>query len=161
MASFLVIKDATKPLDTSNWIATDSKPPALTKEHKMVLGNYKHLVKTTPEQPVPEEMDIKWAIQESVPWTKVKRKNSNTPPVETKDKEPMQEEEQELSMKKVKVTFAVRVPKDTTNFSPAKLHLEALHEIHKFNGSLIVFDHSGEAKVNFETSMTDMQYKET
>jgi hypothetical protein len=63
-------------------------------------------------------------------------------------------------MKKVKVTFAVRVPKDTTNFSPAKLHLEALHEIHKIDDSLIVFNFSGEVKVNFETSMSDAQYKE-
>jgi hypothetical protein len=158
-----VIKDATKPLDTSNWIATDSKPPAITKEQKTALGNYEHLVKTTPAQPVPEDMDVERAIQESVPWTEVKRKNSNTPPAEAKDDEvkPMQEEEQELSMKKVKVTFAVRVPKDTTNFSPAKLHLKAPHEIHKFDKSLIVFNHFGEAKVNFETPMTDTQYKET
>jgi hypothetical protein len=63
-------------------------------------------------------------------------------------------------MKKVKVTFAARVPKDTTTFSPAKLHLKALHEIHKFDESLLVFDYCGKSKVNFETAMTDTQYKE-
>jgi hypothetical protein len=164
MASFSVIMDATKPLNTSNWIATDSKPLALTKEQKAALGNYEQLTKSNPKvQPVPEDMDVERAIQESVPWTEVKRKISNSQSVDEKLEEvqSMKEEEQELSMKKVKVTFAVRVPKDTSNFSPAKLHIEALHEIHKFDESLIVFNHSGERKVNFETSMTDLQYKET
>jgi hypothetical protein len=161
MASFSVIKDATKPLDTSTWIATDHKTTVLTKEQKTVLGKYEHLVKINTEQPVPEDMDVERAIQESVPWTEVKRKNYISPSAEAlNEAKPMQEGEQELSMKKVKVTFAVRVPKDTTNFSPAKLHIGALHEIHKFDGSLIVFNHSGEAKVNFETSMSDTQYKE-
>jgi hypothetical protein len=116
-------------------------------------------VRKTPLQPVPEDMDVDKAIQESVPWTEVKRKSQNTSAEETKQDEIklMQEDELELTMKKVKVTFAVRVPKDTTNFSPAKLHLEALHEIHKFDESLIVFDYCGKSKVNFETAVTDTQ----
>jgi hypothetical protein len=161
MASFSVINNATKPLDTSNWIANDKKPPALTKEQKDALGNYGHLVNTTPVQPVPEDMDVDKAIQESVPWTEVKHKNSNTQPAEGKKEEvKLTQEDKGLAMKKVKVTFAVRVPKDTTNFSPAKLHLEALHEIHKIDDSLIIFNFSGEVKVNFKTSMSDAQYKE-
>jgi hypothetical protein len=66
-----------------------------------------------------------------------------------------------LHLSYVYCTFAVRVPKDTTNFSPAKLHIEALHEIHKHDESIIVFDYSGKEKVNFEIAMTDTKYKET
>jgi hypothetical protein len=162
MASFSVINVATKPLDTSNWICKDSKPPALTKEQKEKLGNYEQLIKTTPIQPVPEDTDMDAAIQESVPWTEVKRKNqiSATNKTEKQETEPMQLEEKDLTMKKVKVTFAIRVPKDPTTFAPAKLHLEALHEIHKFDESMIVLDHLGKAKVNFESSLSDTQYKD-
>jgi hypothetical protein len=86
-------------------------------------------------------MDVDKAIQESVPWTEVKRKNNNAISSETtKDEiEPNKSDDQELTMKKVKVTFAVRVPKDMKDFSPAKLHIEALHEIHKFDESMIVY----------------------
>jgi hypothetical protein len=51
------------------------------------------------------------------------------------------------------------VPKDTVNFSPAKLHLDALHEMHKFDESLIVFNSEGDKKINIEKPMLD--YKET
>jgi hypothetical protein len=161
MASFSVINDATKPLDTSNWIANDKKPPALTKEQKEAQGNYGQLVKTTPVLPVPEDMDVDKAIQESAPWTEVKRKNQNPTTMDTANVDiKTQPDDLNHTMKKVKVTFAVCVPKDTTDFSPAKLHLEALHEIHKVDESLIVFNFSGKVKVNFETAMTDNQYRE-
>jgi hypothetical protein len=152
MAFFSVITDATKPLDTSNWISTDRKPQALTKEQKAVLGNHKHLVKSTTLQPVPEDMDVDAAIQESVPWTEVKRKNQST----TTEKV---DETENMSMKKVKVTFAIRVPKDISNFAPAKLHIDTLHEMHKFDESMIVFDSAGDKKINIEGPMLD--YKDT
>jgi hypothetical protein len=162
MASFSVITDVTKPLDTSNWFANNTKPPALTRAQKEALGNYENLVKATPAQPVPEDMDVDKAIQESVPWTEVKRKNQNPTTLDTTNMDTNnQSDDLDHTMKKVKVAFAVRVPKDTTDFSPAKLHLEALHEIHKCDESLIVFNFSGKVKVNFETAMTDNQYKET
>jgi hypothetical protein len=152
MASFSVITDVTKPLDTSNWIATDKKPPALTNEQKKALGNYEQLVRKTPLQPVPEDMDVDAAIQESVPWTEVKHKTQSLTIEKTKETD-------DMSMKKVKVTFAIRVPKDTANFSPAKLHLDALHEMHKFDESLIVFNSEGDKKINIKKPMLD--YKET
>jgi hypothetical protein len=116
----------------------------------------------SPGEMVPEDMDVEMAIQESVPWTKVKCKNQTSTSAEEKkdEQKTTKVKEQDLAMKKVKVTLAIRVPKETTNFSLAKLHLEALHEIHKFDESLIVFNHAGNAKINFETAMTDTQYKE-
>jgi hypothetical protein len=63
-------------------------------------------------------------------------------------------------MNKVKVTFAIRVPKDTTSFAPAKMHLDTLHEIHKHDESLMVFNTARDTKINAEEPMSDMKYKE-
>lgn len=85
-------------------------------------------------------------------WTEVKRK---------KDPKSGEAELLELTMKKVKVTITIRVPKDTTNFTPAKIHIDALHEIHKHDESMMVFNHAGDAKINIETALTEAKYKAT
>jgi hypothetical protein len=95
---------------------------------------------------------ISKVLEESTPWTEVNRKKESK--VETS-------EIMESTLKKVKVTFTIRVPKDTTNFSPAKLHVDTLHEMHKYDESMIVFNNQGDTKVNIEANLTEAKYKET
>jgi hypothetical protein len=99
-----------------------------------------------------DDTPIAKVLEESTPWTEVTRKK------EAKVESP---EIVELALKKVKITITIRVPKDTANFSPAKLHVDTLHEIHKFDESLIIFNNDGDKKVNIEANMTDAKYKET
>jgi hypothetical protein len=99
-----------------------------------------------------DDTPIAKVLEESTPWTEVNRKK------EAKVESP---EIVELSLKKVRVTITIRVPKDTANFSPAKLHVDTLHEIHKFDESLIIFNNDGDKKVNIEANLTDAKYKET
>jgi hypothetical protein len=168
MASFSAIKDVSMPIDTSSWLPNRKQTP-LTKEQSAVLANFKAL-ESKQDCKVPVEMDVELdtAIQESMPWKEVRRKKEQTIEIEATNNESKhriidlsEQESRDLEMKKVKVTFAIRVPKDTDGFSPAKLHLDALHEIHKFDESLMVFNHKGDAKINVESPMSDTQYKET
>jgi hypothetical protein len=69
-------------------------------------------------------------------------------------------ETHESTMNKVKVTFAIRVPKDMTNFAPAKMHIDALHEIHKHDKTTMIFNSSGDTKINVKEPMSDTKYKE-
>jgi hypothetical protein len=119
---------------------------------------------------VPVEMDIELdtAIQEFMPWMEVRHRKENINEMEKENYKIKQQSinasEQnspELHMKKVKIPFAIRVPKDTDNFSPAKLHIDALHEIHKFDESLIMFNHEGDTKINFKAPMSESKYKDT
>jgi hypothetical protein len=154
MASLSVIKDATKPLDTSNWISSDRKPPAKATEKEKAQNSHETSEKSANANPVPEDMDVDAAIQESIPWTEVKhqKKNSSneepTPTLET-------------TLKKVKVTINIRAPRDLDQFSPAKLHIDTLHAIHKHDESAIFFNHSGDKKVNIEAGLNQTQYKDT
>jgi hypothetical protein len=63
------------------------------------------------------------------------------------------------TMKKVRVTLTIRSTKDN-EFNPAKLHIDMLHELHKFDESLIVFNTTGDKKVNIESSISAIRYKE-
>jgi hypothetical protein len=153
MASLSVIKDATKPLDTSNWISSDRKPPASKLEQEESIKNHEKGTKSTSAQPVPEDMDVDAAIQESIPWTEVKHQKRLISDGEQPDI-------LESTLKKVKVTINIRVPKDTENFSPAKLHIDTLHAIHKHDESAIFFNSSGDKKVNIKASLNQTQYKD-
>jgi hypothetical protein len=156
MASLSVTKDATKPLDTSNWISLDRKPPAkATEKEKAIKSQDSSAKSTTAVQPVPEDMDVEAAIQESIPWTEVKHQKKNNS-VEDQTTDPM-----ESTLKKVKITINIRVPKDTNDFSPAKLHIDTLHAIHKHDESAIFFNNSGDKIVNIEANLNQTQYKDT
>jgi hypothetical protein len=69
-------------------------------------------------------------------------------------------ETHESTMNKIKVTFAIRVPKDMTNFAPAKMHIDTLHEIHKHDETTMIFNSSGDTNINVEEPMSDTKYKE-
>jgi hypothetical protein len=168
MASFSVITDATKPIDTSNWPPTRQQT-AMMKEQCKALETLQSLG-VSQDTKVPAEMDINLdtALQESMPWNEIRRKKENMATMENDNKKAMQktidsmeQDSPDIGMKKVKVTFAIRVPKDTENFSPAKLHIDALHEIHKFDESMIVFNHNGDTKINYKTPMSETKYKDT
>jgi hypothetical protein len=118
----------------------------------------------TNEVPAATDMELDNAIQESMPWTEVKNKKQSTAKASDNDNKANMEmetaEDNTVNMKKVKVTFAIRVPKDTKDFSPAKIHIDTLHEMHKFDESLIVFNHDGDKTINIEAAITDAKYKE-
>jgi hypothetical protein len=88
---------------------------------------------------------------EEQPWTTVTRK---------KDVQAKNPESVKSMMKKVRLTLTIRAPKDTSEFSPAKLHIETLHEIHKFDETLMVFNTTGDTRVNIESSISEGRYKE-
>jgi hypothetical protein len=96
-------------------------------------------------------MDLDHAIQESIPWKEVTRKK------EGKDTDL---NKIDMTMKKVRVTLSIRIPSDASTFSPAKLHIDTLHEMHKFDESLIVFNADGDTKINIESKMSETRYKE-
>jgi hypothetical protein len=100
MASLSVIKDATKPLNTSNWISSDRKPTARKQEQEEAIKNHENLAKSTSAQPVPEDMDVDAAIQESIPWTEVKHQKKNNSDADPPDI-------LESTLKKVKVTINI------------------------------------------------------
>jgi hypothetical protein len=62
-------------------------------------------------------------------------------------------------MKKVRVTLTIRSTKNN-DFNPAMLHIDTLHELHKFDESLIVFNTTGDNKINIESSISESRYKE-
>jgi hypothetical protein len=168
MASLSVISNTTKSIDTRNWPPNRKQTPP-TKEQCKALETIQTFG-ASQDSKVPAEMDIDLdtALQESMPWNVIRRKKETTATDETdkvkamqKNVNKMEQDSQDIGMKKVKVTFAIRVPKDTENFSPAKLHIDALHEIHKFDESMIVFNHNGDTKINYETPMSETKYKDT
>jgi hypothetical protein len=140
MASLSVISDTTKPIDTRKWPPTRKQTP-LTKEQRNALETIQDFgVSQATKVPAEMDIDLDTALQESMPWKEIHRKKDTTTTTETdkvkamqKNVNGMEQDSQDIGMKKVKVTFAIRVPKDTENFSPAKLHIDALHEIHKFD----------------------------
>jgi hypothetical protein len=117
---------------------------------------------TNPRNKVPAaaDMELATAIQELMPWKEVKSKKKVTTNASDVKNTDTEMEIEIVNMKKVKVTFAIRVQKDTTSFSPAKIHVDALHEMHKFNESLIVFNHDGDQTINIKAPLTDSKYKE-
>jgi hypothetical protein len=151
MASLSFITDVTKPLDTSNRINRDRNNNALTKEQleamKATEKLNSNLVRSVPAD---STMELDDAIQESMPWTKV-----------TNKKEDKAEDNKNINstMKKVRVTFTIRSSKNS-DFNPAKLHVDTLHESHKFDDSLIVFNTNGDHKVNIKSAISELCYKE-
>jgi hypothetical protein len=173
MATVLVVNDVTKPLDTSNWVNFDKKKDAMTKAQREAMKNVENSTKNLTS---PTDMDVDAAIQESIPWTEVKRtkENPEEKPAATKPNREIQKANdgklhennrnmEILSMKKVRMTITIRQPADTTKepFSPAKLHIDLLHEIHKFDESLIVANAEGNEKINIESEMSEQKYKDT
>jgi hypothetical protein len=110
---------------------------------------------TNRSNPVDTAMEIDNVIQESMPWIQVTNKKDSY--VENKDN---MDTTMDSTMKKVRVTMTIRAPKDTSNFSPAKLHIDTLHEMHKFDDTLLVFNTSGDTKVNIKAPITETRYKD-
>jgi hypothetical protein len=170
MASLTTLTDITKPLDTSGWIPKNWKNNPLTKEQKAVMEiidkDRKELLKTIEESksassqaPADSNMQIDNVFQESMPWTKViNKKDGNTEKIGYNNSSDM--EITDSTMKKIKVTWTIRTPKDTSNFSPAKLHLDTLHKIHKFDDTMIAFNTSGNTRINIEAPMPEARYKD-
>jgi hypothetical protein len=100
---------------------------------------------------VPDDMTIDPKDTDEQPWTTVTRK---------KDAQVEKPESAESTMKKVRLTLTIRAPKDTSSFSPAKLHIETLHEIHKFDDTLLVFNTTGDTRINIESPISEARYKE-
>jgi hypothetical protein len=151
MASFSTINDVTKPVDFSNVIPQGINNAATSKNQREAMKAIGAMVSNSASS-VPEdtEMEIDKAIQESMPWTEVKNKKDG------KIEEP---ECADSTMKKVRVTLTIRSSKNN-DFNPAKLHIDTLHELHKFDESLIVFNTTGDNKVNIESSISESRYKE-
>jgi hypothetical protein len=84
-----------------------------------------------------------------MPWTKVTNRKDGK--VETN-------EDRDSTMKKVQVTLTIRSSKNN-DFNPAKLHIDMLHELHKFDDSLIIFNTTGDSKVNIESPILESHYK--
>jgi hypothetical protein len=125
----------------------------LTTEQRTAMEEIENIAESNPAaKTVPAEMDLDHAIQESMPWKEVTRK---------KDGKDMAVDKVDMTMKKVHVTLSIRTQPDASTFSPAKLHIDTLHEMHKFDESLIVFNANGDTKINIESSMSETGYKET
>jgi hypothetical protein len=167
MASFLALNDVTKPFNIGKWPSRDNSNLPKNKG-KLESSKIITSMDTDPYPVVPEDsdMELDTAIQESMPWKEVKPKKQPSTEA-SKDKNTRMEtkvdtaESNPTNMKKVKVTFAIRVPKDTTSFSPAKIHVELLHEMHQFDESILVFNQDGDKTINIEAPMSDSKYQET
>jgi hypothetical protein len=150
MASLSFVNDVTKPLDTNNWFPRDKNDKAITKDHMeamKTIGKMEHNLDRSAT--VDTNMEIDNAIQESMPWTKVTNK---------KDGKVESNEDMDSTMKKVRVTLTIRSSKNN-DFNPAKLHIDTLHELHKFDDSLIVFNSTGDSKVNIKSPILEPHYK--
>jgi hypothetical protein len=77
-----------------------------------------------------DDTPILKVLEESTPWTKVNRK---------KDTKVEAAEISDLTLKKVKVTITIRVPKDTTGFSTNNLPFGDLITDDSSSGEQIVF----------------------
>jgi hypothetical protein len=156
MASLSLVNDITKPINTNNWFPFDKDKRTPTKEQMEVLKTIeKKENNTNRSNPVDTAMEIDNVIQESMPWIQVTNKKDSY--VENKDN---MDTTMDSTMKKVRVTMTIRAPKDTSNFSPAKLHIDTLHEMHKFDDTLLVFNTSGDTKVNIKAPITETRYKD-
>jgi hypothetical protein len=125
----------------------------LTTEQRTAMEEIKKIAESnTAAEPMTMDMEINEVMQESMPWTEVKHK---------KDTLDDQKETAESTMKKVKITVSIRVPNDITDFNPAKLHIDTMHEIHKFDDSLIIMNSTGDTKINIEAMLLEEKYKET
>jgi hypothetical protein len=152
MATFSSTNDITKSANASKLFPVISKDKEMSKEQRAAIRDIgkmtSNLASSVPEDT--EMTDIETARQESMPWNTVDRKK------ETKIDS---NEDTGLTMKKVRVTLTIRSTK-TSEFNPAKLHIDTLHEIHKFDESMIVFDSKGDTKINIESSISETRYKE-
>jgi hypothetical protein len=100
----------------------------MSKEQREAISNIGNMASNTASS-VPEDTemtDVETARQESMPWNTVNHKK--------KDNKIDSKEIVDLTMKKVRVTLTIRSSK-TNEFNPAKLHIDTLHEIHKFDES--------------------------
>jgi hypothetical protein len=151
MASFSTINDITKPVDFGNVIPHGTDSAAMSKNQREAMKSIGEAVSNSAtSDPEDTVMEIDKAIQESMPWTEVKNKKDG------KIEEP---ECTDSTMKKVRVTLTIRSTKNS-DFNPAKLHIDTLHEMHKFDESLIVFNTTGDTKINIESSISESRYKE-
>jgi hypothetical protein len=176
MATLTTINDITKPLDTSKWFPANRNKAAMKKDKLAVVEALRNNLDKTPS---PADMDIDQTIQESMPWKEVNHKKDasklekaeshsvNPPSVKSsrdevnKMKNPTPIDSTiDSAMKKVRMTIKIRVPNDSSSFSPAKLHIDTLHEIHKFDDSLIIFNADGDERINIEASISEKKYKE-
>jgi hypothetical protein len=153
MATFSSTNDITNTAETSKLFPRNTNDKAMSKEQREALSTIGKTTSNLADSSVPvdtEMKDVETARQESMPWnTVIKKKDNKIDPIEIEDS----------TMKKVRVTLTIRSSKDS-DFNPAKLHIDTLHELHKFDDSLIVFDSSGDNKVNIESSISETRYKE-
>lgn len=151
MASFTTLTNTTKPMDTSGWIPARTIP--LTKAQKDAMEMFSNMEADSEGASDEKRMAAKAGeTQSNGTWTTVTNKKgakTDSPGVI------------KSTMKKVKVSLTIRTPKDTSDFSPAKLHIDTLHEIHKFDETLLVFNSSGDTRINIESTMSEARYKET
>jgi hypothetical protein len=145
MASFSTITDITKPIETGGWTQLPWKKDSLTMEHRSFMEAVANM-----------EVDSDGAQDERMAsdngdWKIVTKKGN-------KDSNP---EVIKSTLKKVKVMVMIRAPKNTSESSPAKLHIDTLHDIHKFDDTLLVFNSSGDSRVNIKAPMSEARYKET
>lgn len=163
MATINVINDVTKPLDTSNWLNVPKKASGSKERLKEAIAKKLEARMESLKKPDSEAMDVDKAksvtAMETEPngmvedkWIEVTRKKGH------KTDAP---EEIDSAMKKVRMTITIRPPKDATTFSPAKLHLDTLHELHKVDESLLVFNANGDERVNIESNLSEARYKDT
>jgi hypothetical protein len=126
---------------------------APTTEQRMAMEEIKKFADSnSAAEPMTEDLELNKVMQESMPWKEVKR-TKNTPVERT--------ETAECTMKKVKITVSIRVPREIQDFNPAKLHIDTLHEIHKFDDSLIIMNSSGDTKINIKAMLSEEKYKKT
>jgi hypothetical protein len=151
MVSLLFITDITKPLEISNWIPHNKNNKEMTEEQLEAMKRIKTMDPTLARSALANTgMELDDALQESMPWTKVtNKKEGNTESSNNMDS----------TMKKVRVTLTIRSTKNN-EFNPAKLHIDMLHKLHKFDESLIVFNTTGDKKVNIESLISATRYKE-
>jgi hypothetical protein len=145
MASFSTMTDITKPIETGGWTQLPWKKDSLTMEQSSFMEAVANM-----EVDSDGVQDERMA-SDNGEWKIVTKKGN-------KDSNP---EAIKSTMKKVKVTVMIRAPRNTSEFPPAKLHIDTLHEIHKFDDTLLVFNLSGDTRVNIEAPMSEARYKET
>jgi hypothetical protein len=150
MASLSVINDVTKPIDTSNWIPSHKKSAPTKVQNEAVKSIAKMESNLARSATMDMDAELEETIQESMPWTIVTNKKGAYEVANVGIPESI-----DSMMKKMKVTLTIRTPKDTTDFSPAVLHIDTLHEIHKFDESMNVFSATGNTQINIESPMSE------
>jgi hypothetical protein len=149
MAFLSVTNDITKPMNFGNGPGANVLTHSMKKEERAMMKQVEKAIMSTEG---PHSMDIDQTANENEDWTKVSRK---------KDSKAIANDPVPMSMKKVRMTLSIRQPLDPSKpFSPAKLHINTLHEIHKFDESLIVANSVGDKRINIESEMMETKYKE-